>query len=140
MTTIAWTPTTVHVTISTSVIATTHGYATMMEHSAVIPATATIVMPCMTSMICCIEVWMTVIEVIAMWIVCIDAEVPESIAPIEWTVEILKSAECAILPVEQYVREIKVTSGPIVCIQIRSRVYTHEIVEINLVCSLILLF
>lgn len=139
MTTIAWAPAMVHAAISAAIPSATHADATVVECVAVIPRVSTVNVPCVTAVVCCVEVWTTVVEVVAVRIVSVDAEVPVTIAPVERAVEIVESAECAILPVEEHVREIEVTTCPVVSIDIVVVVDAHEVVEVDLESSLILL-
>jgi hypothetical protein len=106
----------------------------------VIPRATTIVMPSMSASIGYIEMRTTEIEVITMRIACIDAEVPVATLPPQWAIEIACCAESLILPVEKNISQIHITMNPIVRKNIVICIYTQEIVEIHLICSLILLF
>ena len=93
-----------HIAIASTVVTATHSNSMMItEMTSVIPRAATIYMPCMTSAIREIECWATIVEEVVVWIVSKDAEVPEAVTPIERAIEVVKSAECAILPVEKNV-------------------------------------
>ena len=60
--------------------------------------------------------------------------------PIEWTKEITCLTECAILPVEQDITEVEVAVTPISTIEVIISVDAHQIIEINFISSLILVF
>ena len=75
-----------------------------------------------------------------MWIVREDAEVPVACVPVEWTIEVFCCAEATILPIPEDVAQVEVTSCPVCSIAVVHGVYTHEVVEVYLVCCLILLF
>jgi hypothetical protein len=82
----------------------------------------------------------TEIEIVTMWIASIDTEVPVTVLPPQWAIEITCCAESLILPVEKDISQIRITMNPIVRKNIVICIYTQEIVEIHLICSLILLF
>jgi hypothetical protein len=65
---------------------------------AVIIAMSANYVPSMTATIGGIEYWTSKVEIVAMRIACIDGEVPESIKPVEWTVEIGGCTEGIPLP------------------------------------------
>ena len=104
----------------------------------VIVAASAIHMPCMSASIGSIEMWASEVEVVTSWVVAIDAEVPIACLPVEWTIEIGGCEECVPLPVEQYVAQIEVTALPIGTKHVVTPRYTHQIVEIDLVGSLVL--
>ena len=79
-------------------------------------------------------------EVVATRIACVNTEVPITTAPIQRSVEIKGFTESAILPVEQYVFEVKPALKPIVALNVGISIYVHEIIEVYLVGGLILLF
>ena len=54
----------------------------------VIPSSSTYYMPCMTSTITGVEYRATIVEIVTMRIAGIDAEVPETVSPVERTIEI----------------------------------------------------
>ena len=120
--------------------ATTMCYTMSMGEICMIPRTTTIVMPAMTASVCNIEMWTTEIEIVTMWIASIDAEMPIASLPPQWTIEIACCTECLILPIEKNISQILITMNPVVSKHIIVCINTQEIVEVNLVCSLILLF
>ena len=96
-------------------------------------------MPRVTTAVGYIECRTTEVEVVAIGVACVDAEVPESCIPIDRTIEVLGCEVCAVLPVEEYVTEVEITTLPINSIDIVHIFETHEVVEVYLVCSLVLL-
>lgn len=110
------------------------------EVASVIPAASSVAVPAMASAIYSPEVWTSEVEVVAVRVACVDTEVPVACVPVQWTIEISCIAECAVLPVEQYVAEVEVTTCPVNAVQVVDCVYTHQIVKVHFVGSLILLF
>jgi hypothetical protein len=78
------------------------------------------------------------VEVVAVWIAGIDAEVPVACAPIQRAIEVAGSDICLPLCIEQYVAEVAVAALPVVAIDIIVTRYTHQVVEVDLVGGLIL--
>lgn len=81
--------------------------------AASIPASSIIVPPTVTTAINGVEMRSTVEEIAAVRISCIDAEVPITTIPIEWTIEICGVDKSAILPIEQYIAQIEIALCPI---------------------------
>ena len=92
----------------------------------------------MTSAICCVECRSAEVEVVTMWITSVDTEVPIAVMPIQWAIEVARSDECSPLCIQQHIAQITITTLPIVAIYIIITCYSHQIVEVYLVCSLIL--
>ena len=105
----------------------------------VIPRVTAVVVPAVTAIIAIVEVRATEIVVVAIGVAGIDAEVPVTCVPIEWTVEVTGCTIGRILPVEQNITEIKVTMRPIGSIQVVVTVDTHQVVEVYLVGGLVLI-
>ena len=78
-------------------------------------------------------------EVVAVRIACIDGKVPESVKPVEWTVEVTCCTERIPLPIVQDIAQIQVAALPVGSEHIVTARHTHQIVEVDFVCSLILL-
>lgn len=72
-------------------------------------------------------------------IVSINAEVPYASVPVERTIEIACCTEGIPLPVVEYYLHIEVALTPTFSIDIVNSVDIHEVVEVDLVSSLILL-
>lgn len=89
-------------------------------------------------MVCSPEGRTAEVEVTAVRIACIDAEVPIARRPVERTVEIGSVKERPVLPVEQYVTQVEVAPCPVITVEVIGRGYSHEIVEVHLITSLIL--
>ena len=103
-----------------------------------IPAASAVHVPAVATAVRNVECRSAEIEICAVWISCIYAESPYSVVPYQRTIEISSRAECAVLPVVEDVAQVEVTSCPVCAIQVVVRIYTHEIVEVYLVSSLIL--
>jgi len=65
----------------------------------VVVAVTAYAMPGVSATIAGIENWASEVEVVAMWIACIDAKVPIACFPIEWSIEIAGCTESVPLPV-----------------------------------------
>ena len=63
--------------------------------AAMIPSSSSYDMPCMSTTVGGIEYRATIVEVVTMWITCIDGEVPETVTPVEWTIEVGGCTESA---------------------------------------------
>ena len=85
------------------------------------------------------EVWATEVEVVAVGIACVDAEVPVSSLPVEWAIEVGGSEIGLILPVEQDVAQVEVALLPVDAIEVGLGVDTHQVVKIHFVGGLVLL-
>jgi hypothetical protein len=114
-------------------------WGTIVVAVSVIVTVSTVTMPGMSATIGGIEVRTTEVEVVTMGVTEVDAEVPVACVPVEWAIEIVGCHECIPLPVEQDIAQIEVTALPIDTIHIVAAGYTHQIVEIDLVCGLVLL-
>ena len=129
---------TVVTTIEAMAHATILNIAGVSPVASVVPAASTIHSPAVATTIDGIEVGRAEIEVGAMGVACIDAEVPVACVPIERTVEVGGFNESTILPVEQDIAEVEVTTFPIDAVKVGLRVDIHQIVEVDLVGSLVL--
>lgn len=92
----------------------------------------------MTATVRNVESWATEVEMVAVRIACVDAEVPVTTFPPDRAIEVSGIAEHTVLPVEEDVTEVEVTACPAIGIDIIIRVDAHKVVEINLVGSLVL--
>lgn len=95
-------------------------------------------MPAVTSAVHGVEAWRTKIEVVTVWIASVHTEVPIACVPVEWTIEITGIAVHAILPIEQNVTQVQVAALPVEAVQVVVVVDAHQVVEVDFVCSLIL--
>ena len=86
------------------------------------------------------EVRATEEEVVAVRVSSVDSEVPETTVPVERAIEVGGVQECAILPVEEDIAQVHVALTPIHPVEVIDRVDAHQIVEVGLVCSLVLVF
>ena len=111
---------------------------TSAELTSVIPAASAVHAPAVSTVVGHVEVGTTEVEIGAIGIAGIDAEVPVASLPIERTIEITCLEIGAILPVEQDIAEVEVTTFPIDAVKVGLRVDIHQIVEVDLVGSLVL--
>ena len=128
--------TTVPTVVHTEVVS---AWSTEVIPVSVVVTMSTVNVPGMTAMIGGVEMWTSEVEVVTMWIAAIDTKVPETCLPVEWTIEI---AGCQIglpLPVEQDIAQVQVTTLPIGAENVSSTSHTHQVVEVDLVCCLVLL-
>jgi len=95
--------------------------------------------PGMSTTIAGIEHGASEVEVVAMRITGVNAEVPETITPVEWAIEIAGCTECLPLPVQQNVTHIQVSTLPVVPIHIIVAGHSHQVVEVDFVGCLVLL-
>ena len=109
------------------------------EVTSVIPTSAAVHSPTVTASVYGIEVRTSEVEVVAVGIAGVDAEVPVASVPIERTVEIGGCQIGAVLPVEQDITQVEVALCPVDSVEICLSVHAHQIVEVDLVCSLVLL-
>ena len=86
-----------------------------------------------------IEVRTSEVEVVAIWVTGIDAEVPVASVPVEGAIEIGGCDKGVPLPVEQDIAQIEVTTLPIGSEHIVASCHTHQVVEVDLISCLVLL-
>ena len=113
---------------------------TIVVAVAVIVAVTAMTMPGMTSAIGHIEVRISEVEIVTVRVAEIDAEVPVACLPVEWAVEIGGCHKGVPLPVVEDIAHVEVTTLPVGAEHICTPCDTHEVVEVDLVRSLILLF
>lgn len=70
------------------------------------------------------------VEVVAVRIACVNAEVPVASVEVERTIEVGCVAESTILPVEQNVAHVEIAVAPVGPIQVVDSIYTHKVVEV----------
>ena len=114
-------------------------WGTEVRDTGIIVATSAYAVPGMSTTIGHIEVRTPEVEIVTMRITAIDAEVPVTCFPIEWTIKIGGCDKGLPLPVEQYVAQIEVTTLPIGSKHIVTTRYTHQVVEVDLISCLVLL-
>ena len=132
------------VTIVSSVPAVTHTYVAIvvaMEVVAVsvVVAVSAMTMPGVSAAISGIEVRTSEVEIVTVRIACIDCEVPVSCDPVEGAVEVGSRDKGVPLCLQQDIAHIEVTALPIDTINIVNAGDSHQVVEVDLVGSLILL-
>ena len=123
-----------HATVSTTI-----SVSTSCKVTSVIPAASAVVSPTVTSTIDGPEVGASEVEVVAVWVAGIDAEMPVSSVPIERAIEIGGSQIGFILPLEQDIAQVKVALCPVDSVEVCLGVDAHQVVEVDLVCGLVLL-
>ena len=114
-------------------------WGTVVVAMSMIVAMSAYMMPSMCATIGHIEVRTAEVEVVTMRITTIDAEVPVTSLPIEWTIEIGGCYKSIPLPFKQDITQIEVTTLPIGPEHIIASSYPHQVVEINLISCLVLL-
>lgn len=112
---------------------------TRTEVTSVIPAATAVVMPTVSAAIYIEEMRTAIVEVVAMRIASVDAEVPVTCIPIDGTIEVSGAAEQLILPVEQDVAHIHITVVPVGSVEVGTGVHAQQVVEVDLVRCLILI-
>ena len=85
-----------------------------------------------------VKVGCTKIKVVTVWIAGIHTEVPIACVPVERAIEITGIAVHAVLPIEQNVTQVQVAALPVEAVQVVIVVDAHQVVEVDFVCSLIL--
>ena len=112
---------------------------TVVVAVSVIVAVISMTVPGMGAAIGGIEVGTSEVEVVTMWVAEIDAKVPVACLPVERAVEIAGCHKGVPLPVVEDIAQVEVTTLPIGAEHVCTSCDTHEVVEIDLVCGLILL-
>ena len=105
----------------------------------IVVATIAMYVPGMSTTIGDIEARCSEVEVVTVRITGVDAEVPVACLPIEGTVEIAGCQEGIPLPVHKDITQIEVATLPIDAKHVRATSHTHQIVEVDLITSLVLL-
>ena len=95
-------------------------------------------MPAVASTVHGVKVRCTEIEVVTVWIAGVHTEVPIACIPIKRAIEIGGIAVHAVLPIKQNVTQVQIAALPVESEQVVIVVDAHQVVEVNLVCSLIL--
>ena len=106
---------------------------------AVVIAAVAVDMPGMSATIADIEGRRSEVEVVTVRITGVDAEVPVASFPVEGTIEIAGCDKGIPLPVEKNITQIEVATLPVDAKHVRATRHTHQIVEVDLVTSLVLL-
>lgn len=104
----------------------------------VVPTGSAVHSPTVSAAIAYVERRASEVEVVAMWVASVDAEVPITCVPIEWAIEIGSVHKCAVLPIEQDIAQVEVALGPIVTKEIAMVVDAHQIIEVDLIGGFIL--
>lgn len=78
-----------------------------------IPTVSAVHSPTVCPIVCCIETWATEIEICSIWIACVYAEPPDSVGPCKRAIEVCRSAESVVLPVEENIAQVQISSCPI---------------------------
>ena len=109
------------------------------EVATVIPAATAVHTPAVATTIDIPEMRPAKVEVVAIGVACIDAEVPVTSIPVERAVEIGGRHEGVVLPIKQDVAQVQVALCPIHTIEVGLGVDAHQVVKVHLVGGLILL-
>ena len=94
--------------------------------------------PAVSATVLNVEARAAKVEVVAVWVAGVDAEVPVASRPVYRAVEVSGVAEGAVLPVEEYVAHVEIAVAPVGAVEVVDGVYPHEVVEVYLVCRLVL--
>ena len=113
--------------------------ATRSERASVIPAASAVHAPAVSAAVDGPEVGTSEVEVVAVGVACVDAEVPVASLPVEWTVEVGGSQIGLVLPVEEDIAQVEVTLSPVGAIEVGLGIHAHQVVEVHLIGGLILL-
>ena len=108
--------------------------------ASVIPTTSTVHTPAVSTVVGKVEVWPSEIEIGAVRVTGVDAEVPVACAPVEGAIEVRGIQIQTILPIEEDIAQVEITALPIDAIEVVLCVYAHEVIEVYLVGCFILLF
>jgi hypothetical protein len=106
----------------------------------IVVTTTSMNVPGMSATIGGIEVRTSEVEVVTMRIAGIDAEMPIACFPVEGTVEIAGCDKGIPLPVHKDITQIEVATLPIDAKHVSATSHTHQIVEVDFITSLVLLF
>jgi hypothetical protein len=133
------------VTVVTAIPAVAHAHMLItcsvraeVVMTALVIASAAIVAPAVTATIGQVEMWTTEIEVVAMRIAGIDAEVPYTSLPVERAVEVGSCAKQIPLPAIEDITDIQVATLPVQSKHVALTGDAHQIIQVNLIGSLIL--
>ena len=132
-------------TVVSTIPAVMHTYMMVMMSTvviavAVIVAVTAMAMPSMPSAIGHVEVGISEVEIVTVRVAEIDAEVPVTSLPVQGTVEIGCCHKGVPLPVVKDIAHVEVATLPVGAEHICTSCDTHEVVEVDLIRSLILLF
>ena len=103
-----------------------------------VPAVSSYPVPGMCTTIAGIEDGASEVEVVAMRVAGVDAEVPIASFPVQGTIEVGGCAESLPLPVEQDIAHVQVAALPVGGVYVVVACHTHQVVEVNLIGGLIL--
>ena len=110
------------------------------EVASVIPAASAVVMPAVSAVIDVVEMRASEVEVVAVGVSGVDAEVPVAGVPVEGAVEIGGGTEGPVLPVEQDIAHVHVAVVPVGSVEVGLCVDAQQVVEVDLVGCLVLVF
>lgn len=103
-----------------------------------IPTVSAIHAPTVSAAINSVEVWTSEVKIVSVRIAGVNAEVPVASCPVDRTVEVSGIAESPVLPIEENIAEVEIAIAPVSAIKVIYSVYTHKVVEINLIGCLVL--
>ncbi len=108
------------------------------EVTSVIPASATVHVPAVCTVVHGIEGGASEEEIVAARVSGVDAEVPVASVPVERAVEVTGFYISAVLPVQKDVAQVQVALSPVCAVQVVIAVDAHQVVEVHLVCCFVL--
>jgi hypothetical protein len=106
----------------------------------IVVTSITMNVPGMSATIADIEGRRAEIEVVTVRISGVDTEVPVTCLPVEGTVEIAGCDKGIPLPVHKDITQIEVATLPVDAKHVSATSHTHQIVEVDFITSLVLLF
>ena len=101
-------------------------------------ASPAVASPAVSAPICYVDCGAAEVEVIPARIAGVNGKVPVAARPVERAVEVSGGAECVPLPLQQDVAHVEVAPVPIVAEHVVYGRHSHEVVKVNLICSVIL--
>ena len=111
---------------------------TEVVDAAVVVAVSAVHVPGVTAAVGGIEVRASEVEVVTDGIAGVNAEVPVSCAPVERTVEVGSGHEGVPLPLVEDVAHVQIAALPVGSVDVVVARHTHQVVEVDLVGSLVL--
>ena len=114
------------------------GVGTIVVDAALVEATAVVHVPAVSTTIRSVEVGTAEVEVVAMGIAGVDAEVPVASVPVEGTIEIGGCAQGFPLPRVEHVAQVEIATLPVGTEHIVAAGDAHQIVEVYFIDGLVL--
>ena len=114
--------------------------AAVVECTPFVPAVSPVAPPAVPSTVSDVDVRTAEVQVVAVRIVGVYGKMPHTVGPVQRPVEVRCGTECTVLPVEQDVAKVEVALPPVRLVEVVRGIDAHQVVEVNLVSGVILLF